>query len=321
MCGGSANQRCLPAHTNGERFRLTVARPATGDALGARHDAVQGLRGLQTHSVRRTARHDDEPAVRGHLLLPVAEAVALGHTRDVQDGPAVLGRLVVPQPQPRADTRAEVGLRELLLQPREFRGLEVADEHRVQRQTGRAKAVHPADDLLDGVRAVGAVQRQVDREALQPDVLYGGVQMRQVLLADTVPLHRGHHLDDDTGAHEAVHAVDGRHRADDTVGQRYGLLAPPERRQDQQIAAEPVLDPGGLVRGADGEDVGAEAGGLVREPFVAEAVAVALADGDKTRELLGHLLVVCPPARGVDVERERHGRSRNLSRGCGVSEV
>ena len=145
--------------------------------------------------------------------------------------------------------------------------------------------------------------------------------MRQVLLAHAVPLHRGHHLDDDAGAHEAVHAVDGRHGADHPVGQRYRLLAPPERRQDQQVTAEPVLDPGGFVRGADGEDVRAQAGGLVSEALVAEAVPVALADGDQPRKLLGHLLVVCPPARGVDVERERHGRSRNLSRGCGVSEV
>lgn len=140
---------------------------------------------------------------------------------------------MVPQPQPRADTGAEVRLGELLLKPREFLRLEVADEHRVQGQTRRAQAVHPADDLLDGVRAVGAVQRQMDREALQPDVLDGGVQVRQVLFAHAVPLHRGHHLDDDTGAHKAVHAVDGRHGADDAVGQRNGLLAAPERRQDQ----------------------------------------------------------------------------------------
>ena len=65
----------------------------------------------------------------------------------------------------------------------------MADEHGVQRQPGRAQPVHPADDLLDRVRAVGAVQRQVDGEALQPDVLDGGVQLRQVLLADAVPLH------------------------------------------------------------------------------------------------------------------------------------
>ena len=64
-----------------------------------------------------------------------------------------------------------------------------------------------------------------------------------------------------------------------------------------------------------------EPGGLVRQPLVAEAVAVALADRDEPRELLGHVLVVRPPARGVDVERERHGRTWNLSRGCGVSEV
>ena len=161
-----------------ERGKVPVDRreAGAGDALGARHDTVQRLRGLQAHTVRRTARDDHQPSVRGGLLLAVAEAVALGDARDVQDGPAVLGRLVVPQPQPRADAGAEAGLRELLLEAGEFLGLEVADEHRVQRQTGRAQAVHPADDLLDGVRAVGAVQRQVDGEALQPDVLYGGVQ-------------------------------------------------------------------------------------------------------------------------------------------------
>ncbi|CAM5407891.1 hypothetical protein STANM309S_05547 [Streptomyces tanashiensis] len=40
-----------------------------------------------------------------------------------------------------------------------------------------SQPVHPGDDLLDRVRAVGAVQRQVDGEALQADVLYGGVQL------------------------------------------------------------------------------------------------------------------------------------------------
>lgn len=271
--------------------------------------------------MRRTARHDHQPAVRSDLLLAVAETVALGDGCDVQDGSAVLGGVVVPQPQPCADAGAEAGLRELLLQPGEFLGLEVADEHGVQRQPGRAQPVHPADDLLDGVRAVGAVQGQVDREALKAHVLYGGVELGQVLLAHTVPLHGGHDLDDDTGAHEAVDAVDRRHRADDPVGQRYRLLAPSERRQHEQVAAEPVLDPRGLVRRAHGQDVRAHTGGLVREPLVAEAVAVALADGDEPRELLGHVLVVRPPACGVDVERERHGRTWNLSRGSGVSEV
>ncbi|GAA3123115.1 hypothetical protein GCM10017687_41450 [Streptomyces echinatus] len=300
---------------------MTVASPAAGDALGARHDPVQGLRGLQAHPVRRTARHDHQEAVGGRLLLPVAEPVALRHAGDVQDGAAVLGGVVVPQPQPRADAGAEPGLRELLLEPGQLVRLEVADEHRVQRQPCRAQPVHPADDLLDGVRAVGAVQRQVDGEALQADVLYGLVQLRQLVLADAVPLHRGHHLDDDTGTHEAVDAVDRRHRAHHPVGQRYGLLAAPVRGQYQQVTAEPVLDARGLVRGADGEQVGTEPRGLLREPFVPEAVAVALADRDESRELLLHVLVVRPPARGVDVERERHGRTRNLSRGWGGSEV
>ncbi len=223
---------------------------------------------------------------------------------------------MVPQPQPGADPGPEAGLRELLLEARQLVRLEVADEHRVQREPRRTQPVHPADDLLDGVRAVGAVQGQVDGETLQPDVLYGGVQLRQVLLADPVPLHRGHHLDDHTRAHEAVHAVHGRHRAHDPVGQRHRFLAPPVGREHQQIAAEEVLDPGCLVRGAHGQYVRAQPRGLLRQPLVPEAVAVALADRDQPGELLLHVLVVRPPARGVDVEGERHGRTWNLSRGC-----
>jgi hypothetical protein len=153
------------------------------------------------------------------------------------------------------------------------------------------------------------------------DVLYGRVQLREFLLADAVSLHRGHHLDDHTGAHEAVHAVDGRHRADDPVRQRNGLLTAAVRRQHQQVTAEPVLDPGGLVRRADGEDVRAQPRRLLRQPLVPEAVAVALADRDEPGELLGYAHVMRPPARGVDGERERHGRTWNLSGGCGVSEV
>ena len=60
---------------------------------------------------------------------------------------------------------------------------------------------------------------------------------------------------------------------------------------------------------------------VLGEALVAEAVAVALADRDQSRELLLHVLVMRPPARGVDVERERHGRTWNLSGGCGVSKV
>ena len=70
--------------------------------------------------MRRTAGDDHEPAVGGGLLLAVAEAVALGDAGDVQDRAAVLGRLVVAQPQPRTDARAEPGLRELLLKAGEF---------------------------------------------------------------------------------------------------------------------------------------------------------------------------------------------------------
>ncbi len=110
--------------------------------------------------------------------------------------------------------------------------------------------------------------------------------------------------------HPPVH---GRHGPDDTVGQRHRLLAAPERRQHQQVTAEPVLDAGGLVRGADREDVGAEADGLVGQPLVAEAVSVALADRhDAGGELVENGFLVRPPARGVDVQGERHGRSGTL---------
>ena len=108
-----------------ERREVAVDRrqAGPGDALGARHDAVQRLRRLQAHPVRGTARDDDQPAVGGRLLLAVAEAVALGDPGDVQDRAAVLGGLVVAQPQPGADPGAEAGLRELLLEPGEFLGL------------------------------------------------------------------------------------------------------------------------------------------------------------------------------------------------------
>lgn len=117
-----------------------------------------------------------------------------------------------------------------------------------------------------------------------------------------------HALDDDAGAHQRVHPVDGGDGPDDAVRERYGLLTAPERGQDQQVAAEPVLDPGRLVGRPDGEGVGSEADRLVGEALVAEAVAVALADGYETGELVDHGLLVRPPARGVDVEGERHGR-------------
>src|SRR5690606_12927216 len=95
----------------------------------------------------------------------------------------------------------------------------------------------------------------------------------------------------------------------------------PVGSQDQQVTAEPVLHPGGLVRRADGQQVRAQPCDLLCQPLVAEAVAVALADRDQPGELLLHVLVVRPPARGVDVERERHGRTWTLSRGCGVSGI
>ena len=168
-----------------ERRQVAVDRgqAGAGDALGPRHHAVQRLGGLQAHAVRRTAGDDHQPAVGGGLLLAVAEPVALGDTCDVEDGAAVLGRVVVAEPQPRADAGAEAGLRELLLQPGQFLGPQMADEHGVQRQPGRAQPVHPADDLLDRVRAVRAVQRQVQGEALEAYVLDGGVQLAQLLLA------------------------------------------------------------------------------------------------------------------------------------------
>ena len=183
MCGGSANQRCFPAHTIRREVAVDGGQAGPGHALGARHHAVQCLGRLQADAVRGAAGHHDQVAVGGRLLLAVAEAVALGDPGDVEHRAAVLGGVVVAEPQPRADPRAEPGLRELLLETGEFIGLEVADEHGVQRQPGGAQPVHPADDLLDRVRAVGAVQRQVDGEALEPDVLDGRGQLRQVLRA------------------------------------------------------------------------------------------------------------------------------------------
>lgn len=191
-------------------------------------------------------------------------------------------------------------------------GAQMADEHGVQRQPGRAQPVHPADDLLDRVRTVRAVQRQVQGEAFEPYVLDGGVQLPELLLLDAVALHRAHALDDDPGAHQGVHPVHGGHGPDDAVGQRHRLLAPAERGEDQEVAAEPVLDAGRLVGGPDGEHVGAEADGLVGQPLVAEAVSVALADRDETGELVEDGFLVRPPARGVDVQGERHGRSGTL---------
>lgn len=317
MCGGSANQRCLPAHTNGERFRLTVARPARATPL-ARGITPWSALGASSPTRARYRGDHDQPAVGSGLLLAVAEPVALGHARDVEDRAAVLGRLVVAQPQPGADARPEAGLRELLLQPREFLGPQVADEHGVQRQPGRAQPVHPADDLLDGVRAVRAVQRQVQGEALQADVLDRRVQLAEVLLGDSVAAHRAHALDDHPGPHQTPDPVQRGHRADDPVGQRHRVLAPPERGEDEQVAAEPVLDAGGLVRRSHGQDVGAHAGRLLAEPLVAEAVAVALADRDQSGESVLDLLLVRTPARGVDVERERHARPEPLLRSCVV---
>lgn len=191
----------------------------------------------------------------------------------------------------------------------QFLGPQVADEHRVQRQPGRPQAVHPGDDLLDRVRAVRAVQREVQGEAFEAYVLDGGVQLPELLLLDAVPPHRAHALDDDPGAHQGVHPVHRRHGTDDPVGQGHRLLTPPERREHQQIAAEPVLDPGCFVGGADRERVGTETDRLVGQPFVAEAVPVALADRYEPGELIEHGFLVRPPARGVDVQGERHGRS------------
>ena len=50
----------------------------------------------------------------------------------------------------------------------------------------------------------------------------------------------------------------------------------------------------------------------VYEPLVAEAVTVALADRDNAGELVDHALLVRTPARGVDVQSERHGRVRTF---------
>ncbi len=94
----------------------------------------------------------------------------------------------------------------------------------------------------------------------------------------------------------------------------------PEGGQHEQITAEVVLHAGRFVRRPHGEEVGAEPGRLLGEALVAEAVTVAFADRDEPRELLQNALLVCPPARGVDVEGERHGRARNLSRGCDAVE-
>ncbi len=310
-----------------ERRQIAVdgGQSGPGDPLGAGHHAVKGLRGLQAHAVRRAARDDDQPAVGGGLLLPVAEPVALHDARDVEHRAPVLRGIVVAEPQPGTDARAEPGLRELLLQPAQFLGAQMTHEHGVQRQPGRPETVHPGDDLFDRVRAVRAIQRQVQGEAFETYVLDGGVQLPELLLLDAVALHRAHALDDDPGAHQGVHAVHGRDGADDPVGQRHRLLAPPERREHQQITAEPVLDPGRFVGGADREDVGAEADRLVGQPLVAEAVPVALADRYEPGELVEHGFLVRPPARGVDVQGERHGRSGTflvaavVSEGCGAS--
>ncbi|CAM5421248.1 hypothetical protein SVIOM74S_09564 [Streptomyces violarus] len=165
MCGGSANQRCLPPQTNGERFRLTVARPARATPLarGMTPCSAWGPPGPPRATYR-------PPRPPGSRRRPPSAAGSRSAPPWLRVSVRTARRYSVASWSPGRSRAGRAGadprLWELLLEPDEFLGLEVADEHGVQRQPGGAQPVHPADDLL-GTSGRRCGQRQVDREAFQ----------------------------------------------------------------------------------------------------------------------------------------------------------
>jgi len=271
------------------------------------------------------AGHDHQRAGAGHGAAPVAELLATLDRVRVQHPGRDAERAPVAEPQVGADPGPERELGVARREHREVLDAEVGDpDHRRE----PVVAAEPgSDDVGHQVLGLGevvtGVEGEVDRGALDADAVAVVLAQRahrvaEAACGEAVPLHRGQAFEDDAWpARRGGQRLQVREPADGVddprVGGRRGavLVPRPPRRQHDDVTVEAAGDVVDLGVRAHGERVAAETElgqplCPAREPAVAEAVAVALGDRDKTRTFLGHPAEVVAPAVSVDVEHQTH---------------
>ena len=296
MCGGSTNHRWRPAQLNGDRLRPTASMRPERQHLGARQRPAHRLRRLQRDAVRGAAADDDEVAGRRGAVLAVAAALPPGERLDVEHRAARRDRVAVAEPEPGADPGPERDAGVALAQPGEVGGRRGGSPTGSSpggrpRSAGRSRPLVSATGSTPRGRSSGRCSAKPSRRRPSTAAATAGSSSGR-MPCRFIDVRHSTTTRAPCGATCSVLRCETVWMVRPGAGPSSYDVSGPTGVSTRMSPPNAVGDLGDLAVGADGDRVDTEHGALLREPRVADAVAVALGDRDESGQLGEHLLVV-----------------------------